>query len=176
MKCSVPSCKLEFFSLKNLRIHLKKFHSYGTKNSNEIKIKKEKLNDFGDANLDEKESELLEELDPNIDDSCSELEENADESFKFYNNSFLNSTEKSEKLSNSKSNKQTKKSNQLKISTCFSLNGKKEEKNPGKPKSTGSSVSYECCECKINFPGNTELWDHLLAVHSNKLKSNVKKS
>ena len=72
-----------------------------------------------------------------------------------------------------------KKSTQLKISTCFSLKKERinsEEIKAEKQKSTKSSVSYECCECKIDFPGNTDLWDHLLAVHYHKMKNNVKKS
>ena len=101
LKCSVPSCKLVFFCLKNLRIHLKKFHSYGVKNSNKTSIKKEASDDYFDADLDEEESELLEELDPAFDDENGELEDNINESFKFHNNSFLNSTEKSAKLSSS---------------------------------------------------------------------------
>lgn len=124
-------------------------------------------------------------MDPELGDANENLEENADDSFKFYDNSFLNSTEKStmhnksvvETKDTPKSSQTMKKPTQLKISTCFSLNSKKDEKNTKeKPKPVGSSVRYECCECKLDFPGNTELWDHLLAVHYHKMKNNVKKS
>ncbi|XP_070507930.1 zinc finger and BTB domain-containing protein 11-like [Chironomus tepperi] len=185
IKCTVPSCKLEFFSLKNLRVHLKKVHTDGVKISNEISIKKEKNYHFEAANLDEEESAFLEELDQKIGTENEELDGNVNESFKSFNSSFLNSTEKSSKLNSStvelkKTNRIVKKSVQLKISTCFSLNSKKEDNNSKKVKNekakpAGSSVSYECCECKIDFPGNTELWEHLLAVHYHKMKNNVKK-
>ena len=160
LKCTVKSCKSEFFSFKSLRIHVKKFHTNEVKNLNGISIKKEEEDGFGNN-------------------------ENADETFNFYDNSFLNSTEKStmhnksveETKDTSRSSQTIKKPTQLKISTCFSLNSKKDEKNTKeKPKTAGSSVRYECCECKLDFSGNTELWDHLLAVHYHKMKNNVKKS
>lgn len=182
LKCTVKSCKSEFFSFKSLRIHVKKFHTNEVKNLNGISIKKEEEDGFGN---NEDDDELLEELDPELGYANENLKENADETFNFYDNSFLNSTEKStmhnksveETKDTSRSSKTIKKPTQLKISTCFSLNSKKGEKNTKeKPKTAGSSVRYECCECKLDFPSNTELWDHLLAVHYHKMKNNVKKS
>lgn len=172
LKCSVPSCNCLFFSVKNLRIHTKRQH--GTKITN---VKKE----FKEAELDENEKEFLDELDRDSDDNENEKLEETVDSFQFHNNSFLNSTEKSTKLNNSPTQSKPKKTTQLKISTCFSLNSKKEsqkkeQKEKEKPKSSGNSVSYECCECKIDFPGNNELWEHLLAIHFHKMKNNVKKS
>ena len=154
------------------------------------------------------ESDLLEELDQSSliygvngehfdkNGDKSGREEKTDETLNFFDNSFLNSTEKSAKLNNStvqsrqtrnsaRPNEPTKNSvqklTQLKISTSFSLNSKKVEKNlkeakTEKPKPVENSVRYECCECKLSFIGNTELWDHLIPIHFNKMENNVKKS
>ncbi|KAL7015731.1 hypothetical protein ACKWTF_016633 [Chironomus riparius] len=181
LKCSVPSCKFEFFCLKNLRIHIQKVHNNEEKSSIETFIKKEETDDYLDADLNEEEVELMEELDPGLDDENGDIEENVDDSFKFQNKSFLNSTEKSTQHGSFQASQPIKKLTQLKISTSFSLNSKKKEEDSTeikatKPKSTSSSVSYECCECKIDFPDNTELWDHLLAIHYHKMKNNVKKT
>lgn len=171
ISCTYASCEKVFFATKCLKIHLRSVHGGD--------IVKRDLRNGDKRNVNHEEMDN----DNSVENEEESISDNGDEAATLSNGNFdedslLIPIDKVKSSKVVRSAEKPKISTQLKISKFFSLNSKKDEEEKLQTennKVADNSVQYECCECKIYFSSNSELWKHLMAKHSNKFKSNGKK-